>query len=144
MRRRLKLEMRNELSFHSEFNNTLSIRKKEDGHQDKTSDHRTHSKPLHRGDLIFQMHEVADNQRGLHERQAQQNGHHLRWLHALVGEVNLDGGHRQQRAPPPEKQSFTMMPLFFGGAFRESYLNCIHISQAPTESLPTSDRPKER
>src|ERR1700694_984061 len=90
------------------------------------------------------MHEVADDQRGFHKRQAQQNGQHLHGLHILIGQIDFDSGHCQERAPYPEERRFAVMAMLFRNAFRESLLNGIHIPPAPRESWRTSDKPGEK
>src|SRR6266704_2207346 len=87
---------------------------------------------------------IADNQRGLDQRQSHQYGQHLHGPQILIGQKDFDGGHHQKRAPNPEEQPLTMMSVLFGNPLGDSYLNRIHIPPVPRESWRTSNRPRER
>src|SRR2546423_9855855 len=90
------------------------------------------------------MHEVTDDQRGLHKRQAQQNGQHFSGLHILIRQIDFHGGHQQERAPNPEEQRFAVMAVLLGKPLPDIYFKGIHIPPGPREPLPPSDRPKEK
>src|SRR5580704_2748407 len=83
---------------------------KENTHQAQTRYHGRHHNPLHGGDLIFQVHEVADNQSGLDDGENHQGFEHLHRLKDLfVGENYLDCGEQQQYSPNPEVLAFAFI-----------------------------------
>jgi hypothetical protein len=83
---------------------------KEDKHQTQAGYHSDHQNPLHCGVLIFQVHEIADDQGRLDDGQDHQNFQHAEWLKDLpVSQHNFNRGQDEQRSPNPEVLSLAFV-----------------------------------